>query len=165
MAKISFCVLPWRKRNLMIARVCILLKSRASLTCFRACFLSGRAKDLSAPGIYRQNTQISWMFEGLHRHIVCVSVVLQIWDKWEDEFIVCAVFMLLTIEGQANSAPRCACTVCLKVTTLQFASVIDMLYHTTLRKTYQYLLSNIIYLFTYLVCAAEICEPNFKAFF
>jgi len=27
----------------------MLLKSRASLTCFRACFLPGRAKDLSAP--------------------------------------------------------------------------------------------------------------------
>jgi len=33
----------------MIARVLTLLKSRASLTCFRACFLPGRAKDLSAP--------------------------------------------------------------------------------------------------------------------
>ena len=37
------------KRNLMAARVSMLLKSRASLTCFRACFLPGRAKDLSAP--------------------------------------------------------------------------------------------------------------------
>ena len=27
----------------------MLLKSRASLTCFRTCFLPGRAKDLSAP--------------------------------------------------------------------------------------------------------------------
>jgi len=32
----------------MTARVSVLLKSRASLTCFRACFLPGRAKDLSA---------------------------------------------------------------------------------------------------------------------
>ena len=32
----------------MTARVS-LLKSRASLTCFRACSLPGRAKDLSAP--------------------------------------------------------------------------------------------------------------------
>ena len=37
------------KKNLMTARVSMLLKSRASLTCFRACFLPGRAKDLSAP--------------------------------------------------------------------------------------------------------------------
>ena len=37
------------KKNLMTARVSMLLKSHASLTCFRACFLPGRAKDLSAP--------------------------------------------------------------------------------------------------------------------
>jgi len=34
-------------------RVSMLLKSRASLTCFRACFLLGLAKDLSAPGYYK----------------------------------------------------------------------------------------------------------------
>jgi len=33
----------------MTPRVSMLLKSRASLTCFRAYFLPGRAKDLSAP--------------------------------------------------------------------------------------------------------------------
>jgi len=50
MAWISFCALPYRgKKNLMIARVSMLLKPRASLTCFRASFLPGRAKDLSAP--------------------------------------------------------------------------------------------------------------------
>jgi len=50
MAWISFGALPCRKKkNLMTARVSILLKSRASLTCFRACFLPGRAKELSAP--------------------------------------------------------------------------------------------------------------------
>ena len=49
MAWISFGALPCRKRNLMTARVSMLLKSRASLTCFRACFLPGRDKDLSAP--------------------------------------------------------------------------------------------------------------------
>jgi len=32
--------------------VSMLLKSRASLTCFRACFLPGRAKDSSAPRYY-----------------------------------------------------------------------------------------------------------------
>ena len=37
------------KKNLLTARVSMLLKSRASLTCFRACFLPGRVKDLSAP--------------------------------------------------------------------------------------------------------------------
>ena len=39
-------------KNFMTARVSMLLKSRASLTCFRACFLPGRAKDLSAPRVY-----------------------------------------------------------------------------------------------------------------
>ena len=47
MAWISFGALPYRKRNLMTARVSMLLKSRTSLTCFRACFLPGRVKDLS----------------------------------------------------------------------------------------------------------------------
>jgi len=41
------------KKNVMTVCVSMLLKSRASLTCFGACFLPGRAKDLSAPGIYR----------------------------------------------------------------------------------------------------------------
>ena len=50
MAWIFFGTLPCRKKEtLMKARVSILLKSRASLTCFRTCFLPGRAKDLSAP--------------------------------------------------------------------------------------------------------------------
>jgi len=46
--RISFGALPCRKKNLMPARVSMLLKSRASVICFRACFLPGRAKDLSA---------------------------------------------------------------------------------------------------------------------
>ena len=40
----------------MIARVSMLLKSRASLKCFRACFLPGRPKDLSARR-YKQRTE------------------------------------------------------------------------------------------------------------
>jgi hypothetical protein len=39
---------PGRGGELMTARVSMLLKSRASLTNFRGCFLPGRAKDLSA---------------------------------------------------------------------------------------------------------------------
>ena len=39
----------------MTARVSMLLKSRASVTCFRACLLPGRAKDLSAHR-YRYNS-------------------------------------------------------------------------------------------------------------
>jgi hypothetical protein len=41
--------LAGKKKNLVTARISMLLKSRASLTCFRACFLPDRAKDLSAP--------------------------------------------------------------------------------------------------------------------
>ena len=52
MAQISFGTLPCRKRNLMMAHVSILLKSRASLTRFWACFIPGRAKDLSVPWYY-----------------------------------------------------------------------------------------------------------------
>ena len=37
--------------DLMTTRVSMLLKSRASMTCFRACFLLGRAKDLLAPRV------------------------------------------------------------------------------------------------------------------
>ena len=36
-------------KNLMTARVSMLLQSRVSLTCFRSCFLPGRAKNLPAP--------------------------------------------------------------------------------------------------------------------
>ena len=49
MAWISFGALPCKGGgDFMTARVSMLLKSRASLTCFRACFLPGQAKDLSA---------------------------------------------------------------------------------------------------------------------
>jgi len=36
----------------MTSRASMLLKSRVSVTCFRACFLPGRAKDLSTPRYY-----------------------------------------------------------------------------------------------------------------
>ena len=46
----EFPSVPW---NVMTACVSMLLKSRTFLTCYRACFLPGRAKDLSVPR-YRQ---------------------------------------------------------------------------------------------------------------
>ena len=50
MAPISFGALPCRgEKPDDTARVSMLLKSRATLTCFRACFHPGRAKDISAP--------------------------------------------------------------------------------------------------------------------
>ena len=45
------------KKNLMTAHVSILLKSCASLTCFRPCLIPARAKDLSAPK-YRTPGQV-----------------------------------------------------------------------------------------------------------
>jgi len=49
MARISIGALPCTNKILMTARVSVLLKSRTSLKWFRACFLPGRANDLSAP--------------------------------------------------------------------------------------------------------------------
>ena len=43
--------LAGKRKNLMTARVLMLLKSRASLTCFRACFLPGRAKTYQHPSV------------------------------------------------------------------------------------------------------------------
>jgi len=43
------------KKNLMKARVSMLLKTRVPLTFFRACFLPGRAKNLSAPRYFKRN--------------------------------------------------------------------------------------------------------------
>ena len=54
--EISFGALPCKKKKkMMTACVSMLLKSRASLTCFRACFLPDRAKDLSAPRYFVTN--------------------------------------------------------------------------------------------------------------
>ena len=50
--------LAGKKKTFMTARASMLLKSRASLTCFRACFLPGRAKDLSASRYQPENIKI-----------------------------------------------------------------------------------------------------------
>jgi len=65
MAWISFGALPCKKINLMTDRVSMLLKSRASLTCFRTCFLPGRAKDLSAPRIWTAMQYSILLFLGI----------------------------------------------------------------------------------------------------
>jgi len=59
---ISFGALPCRKRNLLTACASILLELRVSLTCFRAHFLPGRAKDLSAPRYVWRNVGVSIAF-------------------------------------------------------------------------------------------------------
>ena len=45
------------KKYLMTSRISMLLKPRASLTCFRACFLPGQVKDLSAPRVMTELAQ------------------------------------------------------------------------------------------------------------
>jgi len=79
MAWISFGALPCRKRNLMTSRVSILLKSRASLTCFRACFLPGRAKDLSAPRCISIDVLL-----------LCIPIVSSIW-RMQYVWLLCYV--------------------------------------------------------------------------
>ena len=69
MAWISFGALPCRKKNFMTAGVSMLLKSRTSLTCFRACFLPGRAKDLSGPRYLRLNFRIFLAYNLLTHHL------------------------------------------------------------------------------------------------
>jgi len=64
------------KETLMTARVSMLLKSCASLACFRACFLPGRAKDLSAfryatkaLGVTSQSLLLYLLHYPLNKHV------------------------------------------------------------------------------------------------
>jgi len=61
------------KKTLMTARVSVLLKSRASMACSRACFLPGGAKDLSAPW-YNVEELFYWL------HGVCFIVHIRLID-------------------------------------------------------------------------------------
>jgi len=64
MVWISFGALPCRKKkNLTTARVSMLLKSRTSLTCFRACFLPGWLRTYQYPGTSRK------LLRGLYLHM------------------------------------------------------------------------------------------------
>jgi len=49
MALICFGALPCKEKKKLDSSRLDVVESNASLTCFRACFLPGRAKDLSAP--------------------------------------------------------------------------------------------------------------------
>jgi len=48
--------------NLMTVCVSMLLKSRASLICFRVCFLPGRAKNVSAPRYVFLDNQVLFYY-------------------------------------------------------------------------------------------------------
>ena len=78
LAWISFGALPYRKRKLMTASVSMLLKSRASLTCFRACFLPGRTKDLSAPR-YTTSNRRRLEYKQSHTFSICCEDCNEHW--------------------------------------------------------------------------------------
>jgi len=73
------------RKKMMTTRVSMLLKSRASLTCFRVCFVPGQAKDLSAPWIY------IYMFNSLIR---CSKNAAYKRTDWLRNDEVCAVKMI-----------------------------------------------------------------------
>ena len=77
-AWISFGDLLCVKKIFMTTRVSILLKSRVSLTCFGACFSTGRAKDLSAPWYFffleiQNDFFVPNKWEGAFTHKKCVE--------------------------------------------------------------------------------------------
>jgi len=73
---------------MITARVSMLLKSRASLTCFQACFLPGRAKDLSAPRYvsYILNVVICCDFRSKYSNIVFV-ILYSFLLKWAPKIV------------------------------------------------------------------------------
>ena len=78
------------KKNILTARVSILLKSCASLACFRACFLLGRTKDLSAPlyiGL------IEWLTHNLH----CLRLVILCCIWHEHSFLTMPILTRLIL--------------------------------------------------------------------
>ena len=79
----------------MTACVSMLLKSRASLTCFRACFLPGRAKDLSAPRYYTHGLTSVFMFTRCNIHISAfLHPIMYIFvNVWPSKFIVVDAYM------------------------------------------------------------------------
>ena len=74
------------KKNLMTDRVSMLLKSRASLICFRACFLPGWAKDLSAPRytqFFDRWILVFWLDQYIYIYISTKHIKL----SWKDTFL------------------------------------------------------------------------------
>jgi hypothetical protein len=62
----------------LTARGSMSLKSLASLTCFRACFLPGRAKVLSAPRYYPNILFSSLIEYNFFRFFSCMAEIYQI---------------------------------------------------------------------------------------
>ena len=80
MAFISAPCLTVEKKNLMTPHVSMLLKPRVSLTCFRACFFPGRAKDLSAPRYVHYNLKVhsEWSSLSVWVHLQAAAVTAHI---------------------------------------------------------------------------------------
>jgi len=102
MAWISFGSLPCRKRNLMTARVSMLLKSRASLTCFRSCFLPGRAKDLPASWYIKKLITIYTFVQETQQLRIPKDSMWHIirsryYDKWHDMISYDMIYLLNVI--------------------------------------------------------------------
>jgi len=113
MAWISFGALPCRKKKyLMTARVSMLLKSRESLTCFRACFLPGRAKDLSAPGITNKRDNARKKITLRRVRLTILAVLMSVINIMKVCLCVC---VRLYHCPTCKSHLFCACTILLPV--------------------------------------------------
>jgi len=71
------------KKDLMTARVSMLMKSRPPLTCFRPCFLPGQAKDLSAS---QYKKKVNFMGSHLHSLIVFTIIISKTFFPKVDNF-------------------------------------------------------------------------------
>ena len=114
MAWISFGALPCRKRNLITVRVAILLKSRASLTCFRACFLPGRAKDLSAPRYYYTDFFYMAYWNTRTRNLWQCSEIPVMWIGFKPQISVCSKCVLKPIRCVHPEGMHLQTNVCIR---------------------------------------------------
>ena len=92
--------LAGKKNYLMTARAWMLLKSRASLTCFRGCFLPGRAKDLSAyryrrlcgpEGRSGKGNVIKFRFSTLRKNLLNLYASLYVTMRFHISRLLCVV--------------------------------------------------------------------------
>jgi len=94
MVWISLSALPWGGGGYLVtAHVSMLLKSHASPTCFWACFLPGRAKDLSAP---RYRWYCNMMLACAAGHIQCLAerlypFVARLCNVWRRKILLWAM--------------------------------------------------------------------------
>jgi len=85
MVWISFGALPCRKKKLDDSSVSMLLKWRASLTCFGTCFFPGLAKDLSAPRYMKKRHYKHSEYRKWSTDTVLAVMQLPRSRKWQSE--------------------------------------------------------------------------------